>query len=324
MDKLVELIFKKLEWLPSSIGNIVGGVAAIGALFYVGHRVWQSMTKGEPIDPYPLLRPVVAALLIFAFPTLVITPIHYILSPTRTATAQMVYNRKDINKAKIEEFKQKIEEQRNAKAALEDEEESLWESLKGGARKVFSIIGDWLLEKLLWLIELVRALMAMFFKLLRIVFLVILGCIGPIALAMSLFPSYENSFGGWLSKYIGIYMWLPLCNILEIIGQEIEVQVMSAMLAGSAFPQETGLTFILILMSIVIVIAYLQIPDMAGWIIQGGSITLQGMMPAMTMIGGWAGAAAGAAAGYGARKTGLSTMGQQFKQQFKKVKEGKQ
>jgi conjugative transposon TraJ protein len=320
MDKLVELIFKRLEFLPTSIGNIVGGIAAIAALFYVGNRVWQNMTKGEPIEIYPLLRPFAIAIILFAFPKLVITPIHYILSPTRTATAQIVYNRKDINAAKIEEIKQKVEAQRAAEA--EKEAIAKKEMIKKGGLQamtaIFDSIGDlfnqfgnWLARKfisgLLWSLECIAILIGLFFKLLRIVFLVVLGCVGPIALALSLFPSYESSFGGWLSKYIGIYLWLPLINILEIIGQEIEVQVMYAMIGGGAvFPPETGVNIVMILMFVVIIFAHLQIPDMAGWIIQGGSITLQAMTGAMAMAGGVAGAGAGAAVGWGLNKSGAT------------------
>ncbi|MDR1226796.1 MAG: type IV secretion system protein [Prevotellaceae bacterium] len=313
MDKLVEIIFKRLEWLPSSIGNIVGGMAAIGALFYVGHRVWHSMVKGEPLDPYPLLRPVAVAILIFAFPTFVITPLHYILSPTRTGTAQMVYSQRSVNKARINEVKEKCRAHRAAEKEKRIKEKAsanksgnlnIWQRIGEfftSIRKFKADIDSWaaqlLMKLLLLILEGIRTVIGVFFKLLRIVFLVILGCIGPIALAMSLFPSYENSFGGWLSKYIGIYMWLPLIHIIEIIGQEMEVQILSSMILSSAFPPETGANFVMILMFVVIIFAYLQIPDMAGWIIQGGSVTLQAMTGAMVAVGGAIGAGAGHVAG---------------------------
>lgn len=65
-------------------------VAGIGAMLYVGYRVWQSLARAEPIDVFPLLRPFVLGLCIMFFPTLVLGSIDGILRPVNRATASLM------------------------------------------------------------------------------------------------------------------------------------------------------------------------------------------------------------------------------------------
>jgi glutaredoxin 2 len=36
---------------------VAKGLAGLGALFYVALKVWQALSSAEPIDVFPLLRP---------------------------------------------------------------------------------------------------------------------------------------------------------------------------------------------------------------------------------------------------------------------------
>jgi hypothetical protein len=55
-------------------------MAGLGALFFVAHRVWQSLSRAEPIDVYPLLRPFVIGFCIMLFPTFVLGTINAVMS----------------------------------------------------------------------------------------------------------------------------------------------------------------------------------------------------------------------------------------------------
>ena len=73
-----------------SMAVVAKCVAGIGAMLYVGYRVWQSLARAEPIDVFPLLRPFVLGLCIMFFPTLVLGSIDGILRPVNRATASLM------------------------------------------------------------------------------------------------------------------------------------------------------------------------------------------------------------------------------------------
>ena len=73
-----------------SMAVVAKCVAGIGAMLYVGYRVWQSLASAEPIDVFPLLRPFVLGLCIMFFPTLVLGSIDGILRPVNRATASLM------------------------------------------------------------------------------------------------------------------------------------------------------------------------------------------------------------------------------------------
>ena len=60
------------------------------ALFYVALRVWQSLSRAEPIDVFPLLRPFAIGLAIMFFPTIVLGTLNSVMSPIVQGTHSML------------------------------------------------------------------------------------------------------------------------------------------------------------------------------------------------------------------------------------------
>lgn len=62
-------------------------------------RVWQALSRAEPIDMYPLLRPFALGICIIFFPTVVLGSINAVLSPIVTGTNAILQNQVlDLNK----------------------------------------------------------------------------------------------------------------------------------------------------------------------------------------------------------------------------------
>src|SRR5690606_32746004 len=80
------------EMLPMSadMAAVAKGIAGLGALFYVALKVWQALSRAEPIDVYPLLRPFAIGLCIMFFPTIVLGSINAVLSPVVQGTHGML------------------------------------------------------------------------------------------------------------------------------------------------------------------------------------------------------------------------------------------
>ena len=90
LHELLRSLYGEMMPLCEKMAGVARGVAGLGALFYVAYRVWQSLSRAEPIDVFPLLRPFVLGLCIMFFPSMVLGTINGILSPVCSATSSLV------------------------------------------------------------------------------------------------------------------------------------------------------------------------------------------------------------------------------------------
>ena len=81
LHQILRSLYEEMMPLCSDMTSVAKGLAGLGALLYVAVRVWQSLTKAEPIDVYPMLRPFAIGICIMFFPTLVLGTMNSILSP---------------------------------------------------------------------------------------------------------------------------------------------------------------------------------------------------------------------------------------------------
>ena len=52
LHEVLRNLYDEMMPLCSDITGVATGVAALGALFYVASRVWQALSRAEPIDIY--------------------------------------------------------------------------------------------------------------------------------------------------------------------------------------------------------------------------------------------------------------------------------
>ena len=69
LHQILRNLYMEMMPLCSNMTEIAKGIAGLGALFYVASRVWQALSRAEPIDVYPMLRPFAVGLCILFFPT---------------------------------------------------------------------------------------------------------------------------------------------------------------------------------------------------------------------------------------------------------------
>ena len=55
LHQILQNLYLDMMPLCSQMTGVAKGVAGLGALFYVAYRVWQSLSRAEPIDVFPLL-----------------------------------------------------------------------------------------------------------------------------------------------------------------------------------------------------------------------------------------------------------------------------
>lgn len=57
LHQILRSLYDEMLPLSADMAAVAKGVAGLGALFYVALRVWQSLSRAEPIDVFPCYAP---------------------------------------------------------------------------------------------------------------------------------------------------------------------------------------------------------------------------------------------------------------------------
>ncbi|NDV70393.1 conjugative transposon protein TraJ [Dysgonomonas sp. 25] len=309
-------LYDQMMPLCSNMVGVAKGIAGLGALFYVAYRVWQSLSRAEPIDVYPLLRPFAIGLCIMFFPSVVLGTINSIMSPVVQGTHGMLQSETfDMNKyaQQKDQLEYEIMRKNPETAYLVDNE--IWDAKLDelGITDVGTKVGLYLEKSMYeakkWIREAFRELLEILFKaaalvidVIRTFFLIVLAILGPIAFAISVWDGFQSTLTQWITRYISVYLWLPVSDLFSTILARLQ----SLMLQADIVRMQTDPNFsidssdvIYILFLIMGIIGYFTIPTVAGWIISAGGMgnfgknVNQTATKASAMAGGAAGAAAG-------------------------------
>lgn len=316
-DNLHQILANLYQDMIPLCGNMIGvakGLAGLGALFYVAYRVWQALSRAEPIDVFPLLRPFAIGLCIMFFPTIVLGTINAVMSPIVKGT-HTILESQTMDMQAYQQQKDQLEYEarvREGKAWLVDDEvydqkmkdlgitdtpeivcmwgERLWYDIKAWFREVVRDFFELLFNASALVIDTIRTF-----------FLVVLAILGPIAFAFSIYDGFQATLSQWLTRYISIYLWLPVADIFSAVLSKIQELMLQQDIALLQDPNyiPDGSNGVYIVFLIIGIIGYFTIPTVAGWIIQSGGAGAYGSAVNKTAskAGGIAGGVAGSVAG---------------------------
>jgi len=317
LHELLRSLYDDMMPLAADMVAVAKGLAGLGALFYVALKVWQSLSRAEPIDVFPLLRPFALGLCIMFFPTIVLGTVNGILSPVVTGTHSILENQVlDLNV--LQQQKDRLEYEamvRNPETAymVSDEaydkklEELGWSPSDIGtmagmymdrtAYKLEKMIKDWFRN----LLEILFQAAALVIDTIRTFFLIVLSILGPIAFAISVWDGFQSTLSQWFTRYISVYLWLPVSDLFSSMLARIQSLILErdiAMLSDPNFIPDTSNTVYIIFM-IIGIVGYFTIPTVTGWIIQAGGAGnfTRNVNQAAMKAGNIASAGAGSAAG---------------------------
>lgn len=310
LHQVLANLYQEMLPLCSSLIGVAKGIAGLGALFYVAYRVWQALSRAEPIDVFPLLRPFAIGLCIMFFPTIVLGTINSVMSPVVKGTHGILesqtmdlqdYQQQKENleyEARVREGKtwlvdDDVYDQKMKDLGIMDTSEiiSMW-----GERQWYDIKA-WFRQVIRDFFELLFNASALVIDTIRTFFLVVLAILGPIAFAFSVYDGFHSTLTQWLSRYISVYLWLPISDLFSSVLARIQVFMLQHDLELLNDPNyiPDGSDGIYIVFLIIGIIGYFTIPTVAGWVIQSGGAGAYGS--AINKTAGKAGALAGGAAG---------------------------
>ena len=313
---ILRLLYTDMMDLCWPITKVSTAIAGIGALLYIAYRIWQSLARAEPIDLFPLLRPFAIGICILFFPTLVIGSLNGILSPLVQATHSLMTGQTlDMNAWQQEctRMEQQNRERMPAESYYTEDEEMERELNELGLDnqtqqtldRMQSERSSWSFKGLLckafaYILQLLFSAASIILDVLRTFYLIVLSLLGPIAFAISVFDGFQNTLVQWLSKYISIYLWLPISDLFSAIIARL--QTLSLRYDAEMMAQDynwyfdTSNTVNLVFM-LVAVCGYLCIPSIASWVVQANGFTSYNrtISQATSLVSGGAGWFAGKA-----------------------------
>ncbi|MBM6671211.1 MULTISPECIES: conjugative transposon protein TraJ [Bacteroidaceae] len=318
LHTVLESLYEEMMPLCGDMLAVSKGLAGLGALFYVAVRVWQSLARAEPIDVYPLLRPFAVGICILLFPTLVLGTLNNTLGLIVQGTHSML----ETQTMDMEEYrKQKDELEREAMLRnpetaylVSDEEfdrqlDELGWSVGDAATRMgmYMEVGMYNLEKNIRdafrsLLELLFAAASLLIDTVRTFFLVVLSILGPVAFAFSVWDGFQSTLAQWFTRYISVYLWLPVSDLFSCMLAKIQVLMLQndiLELQNNPDYSVDNSNAVYIIFMLIGIIGYFTVPTVAGWIVQagGGGNYNRNINRSAVKGGGLAAGAAGSALG---------------------------
>ena len=128
------------------------------------------------------------------------------------------------------------------------------------------------MEKVYELLELLYQAAGLVIDTVRTFFLIVLSILGPIVFAIGMWDGLGGSITAWFSRYISVYLWLPVSSILTALLTKIQVLMLQkdiSMLEDPNFIAD-GSNWYYIVFFLIGIVGYFTVPTIAGWIIEAG------------------------------------------------------
>lgn len=317
LHQILRNLYVEMMPLCSDMVGVAKAIAGLGALFYVSSRVWQSLARAEPIDVYPMLRPFAIGLCILFFPNIVLGTINSVLSPIVKGTGRMLASQTfDMQTYQAE--KDKLEREamlRNPETAYLVSQEEFDKKIDelGWSPSDLATMSGMYMERGMYqmkkgiqdafrsLLELLFQSASLIIDTLRTFFLVVLSILGPIVFALSVWDGFQSTLTQWFTRYVSVYLWLPISNLFGAMLGKIQVLMLTkdikALSDPNFIPDSSNSVYSIFML--IGIIGYFTIPTVSNWVIQAGGMGNynRNISQASKKAGNVAGATAGSVTG---------------------------
>ena len=278
MHTVLDNLYQEMMPLCKDMVQVAQLIGCLGALFYIGYRVWKHIANAEPVDVFPLLRPFALAIAIAVFPG-VLSLINGICSPITSVTAAMVSTaHQDVDR---------LLRQRELAAQGKDVEIPAGADTAGGYREyedgqhsgfwsnLFSLNFNQLFKMFIAaVLETLYYAASICIDCLRTFHLVILAILGPLVFALSIYDGFQHTLAIWIARYINTYLWLPIANIFGALIAKVQAgmlrsDIQSLQQDHASFFSQTDAAYLIFL--IIGIVGYFSIPSIANYVVHASS-----------------------------------------------------
>ena len=290
---ILRRLYDEMTELCQPMMTLATAIAALGALFYIAYRVWQSLSRAEPVDVFGMLRPFCLGICILFFDVIVLGSLNGILSPVVQGTGAMLHDQ-TFDVRKFQEEKDRLLSEMPLKVAVTGEFNPTDEELEkeiadmGWNGEDYTVMQrmshtcySFSLQSIVQTI--MRKVMEFLFRAaslvvdtIRTFFLIVLSVLGPIAFAISVFDGFQGTLVQWLARYISVYLWLPISDLLGVMLARIQTLVLQSEMEMIRDPLSVfspdGSTAIYLVFMLIGLVGYFCVPTVANWVVQAGGM----------------------------------------------------
>jgi conjugative transposon TraJ protein len=296
---LQEVLTQVYNTMIANCAELIGvssAIAGLGTLWYVAGHIWVDIAEARRVNVRPLFRPFLIALAITFFPA-VIAILNGVLQPAVDGTAALAGNANQAVATLLQEKQLLLQQSAEWQMYTgTDGSGSLdkWEQLSGDADSgLFSGLSNRVKFEMakesyslkssvrVWMSETLETLFeaaALCINTVRTFYLIVLAILGPLALAFSVYPGLEGSFGHWFSHYVHVFLWLPVANLFGSLIAQIQQEMIKVDInqlttsGGSSFGATDAAYLVFLLMAIV---GYFTVPSVTRFIVRTGGLGAQ-------------------------------------------------
>lgn len=269
LHHVLENLYGQMLPLCSKLIGVGRAIAGFGALWYTSYRVWGHIARAEPIDFYPLMRPFAIGLALILFPAL-LGLMNGVLKPISDATAAMGHNSQEAIAYYIEHQKEEAygtPDDANLPSGGDQRGYSQYEGhdqpensgLLSRAASMFSVKA-WAESFIRIVLQFLYEAAGLCIDVIRTFYLIVLSIIGPLVLGLSVFDGFQHTLTNWLTRYIHVYMWLPVANIFGAITSTI---LQNMFIHDQSVMSYAGY----ILFMIIAIVGYATVPSVTSYIV---------------------------------------------------------
>lgn len=124
-----------------------------------------------------------------------------------------------------------------------------------------------------YLLELLFASASLLIDTVRTFFLIVLSILGPVAFAFSVWDGFQSTLGQWFTRYISVYLWLPVSDLFSTLLAKLQVLMLRndiQELQNNPDYSIDNSNSVYIIFMLIGIIGYFTVPTVAGWIVQAG------------------------------------------------------
>ena len=100
-----------------------------------------------------------------------------------------------------------------------------------------------------------------------------LSILGPLAFAISVYDGFQSTLTRWISRYISIYLWLPVSDLFSSVLARIQTLMLQKDIQELSDPNfiPDGSSTVYVIFMIIGIVGYFTIPTVASWIVSAGA-----------------------------------------------------
>lgn len=337
LHEILRELYVDMMPLSAKVAGTAKGIAGLGALVFIAARVWSSLARAEPIDVYPLLRPFALGICIMSFPTLVLGSINGILSPV-VQGCHSIMEEQSFDMKAFKEKRDRLEKEslmrdpETAYLASDEEFDKKLDELGWSPSDLMTVSsmyyerGMYQLKKSIGnafrsLLEMIFDAAGLIIDTIRTFFLIVLSILGPVVFGLSVWDGLQSSLATWFTRYISVYLWLPVSDLFSAMLTRIQVLMLQkdieALQDPNFVPDMNNTVYIVFLL--IGIVGFFTIPTVAGWIVEaGGGAGNYGRNINNSAKAAGAQAQSGGKAAAGAVGSGVGNVAGRLKKQFSK------